>query len=79
MFRQYKSHYAWQKGGSLVYEKIKKLADEQGISIYALEKKAGLSNGTISKWRTSSPTIENLQAVASALGVSVNELVGKEG
>ena len=67
-----------QKGGELIYEKIKKLADEKGISIYALEKEAGLKNGAISKWKVSSPILKNLQAVATVLGVSVNELIDKE-
>ena len=78
MFSQQKSHYAWQKGGSLVYEKIKILADERGISIYALEKKAGLPNGTIGKWRESSPTLKSLEAVARALDVSVASLTETE-
>lgn len=59
----------------MVYDKVKKLADEQKISIYALEKKAGLQNGAIGKWRESSPTLKSLQAVADALGISVNELL----
>lgn len=59
----------------MVYEKIKKLADEKGISIYALEKKAGLENGAIGKWRKSSPTIANLQKVADALEVPIAELI----
>ena len=60
------------------YEKIKKLADERGISIYALEKKAGLQNGNIGKWRESSPTLKSLEAVANALGVSVGSLTESE-
>ena len=59
----------------MVYERIKKLADEKGISIYALEKKAGLENGAIGKWRESSPTLKNLQKVADALEVSITELI----
>lgn len=58
----------------MVYDKIKKLADEKGISIYALEKKAGLPNGSIGKWRESSPTLKSLEAVANALEVSVGSL-----
>lgn len=62
----------------MVYDKIKKLADEKGISIYALEKKAGLENGAIGKWRKSSPTISSLQKVADALEVPITKLVEKE-
>lgn len=63
----------------MVYERVKKLAEERGISIYALEKEAGLANGTISKWRTSSPTAENLRAVANVLGVAIDDLVDGTG
>ena len=62
----------------MIYERIKKLADEKGISIYALEKKAGLKNGAIGKWRKSSPTLESLEAVANALEVSVGSLIETE-
>lgn len=34
----------------MVYEKIKKLAIAKGVSIYRVERDAGLSNGAISKW-----------------------------
>ena len=61
----------------MVYERIKKLADEKGISIYALEKKAGLPNGTIGKWRDGSPTLKSLEAVANALELPLSELVDK--
>jgi len=62
----------------LVYDKVKKLADERGISIYALEKKAGLPNGAISKWKESSPTLKSLQAIAGALSMTVEELIREE-
>ena len=60
------------KGGDkLLYEKIKREADKQGISISALERKAGLGNATIKGWNKSSPSVRNLCAVAEALGVSI--------
>ncbi len=62
----------------MVYDKVKKLADKQEISIYALERKAGLQNGAISKWKESSPTLKSLQAVAAALDVTLDELISEE-
>lgn len=59
----------------MVYDKIKKLCDEKKISVSALEKTAGLGNGTIGGWRTSSPTVDKLQAVAKVLGVKVSKLL----
>jgi transcriptional regulator with XRE-family HTH domain len=59
----------------MLYERIKKLCDEQGISIMECEKRAGLGNGVIGAWRMASPRINSVQAVAKALGVSVSDLL----
>jgi transcriptional regulator with XRE-family HTH domain len=59
----------------MVYDKIKALCEKKKISICALEKKAGLGNGTISGWKDGSPTLDKLQAVAKALNVKVSKLL----
>lgn len=59
----------------MIYDKIKEICKEKGISVASVEKKAGLSNGAISKWKNSSPTIDKLQAVAKVLEVKVNKLI----
>lgn len=41
----------------MIYEKIKRLAAEEGISIASLEKKLNIGNGTIRKWNEASPTL----------------------
>ena len=58
----------------MLYDKIKKIAQEKGISITVLEQKANLGNGTIGKWKNSNPRITNVIAVANALGVKLEEL-----
>lgn len=58
-----------------MYEKIKELAKKLNISIAAIEKKAGLSNGAIGKWETSTPTASNLKKVADVLGVPMEKLL----
>lgn len=58
-----------------IYEKIKALCDSKGISIRECEKRAGIGNGTIAGWHTSSPVIAKLQAVANVLDVSISKLV----
>lgn len=60
----------------MIYDNIKKICKEKGFSVSSVEKQAGLSTGAISKWNTSSPTIEKLQAVATVLKVNVNKLIG---
>lgn len=59
----------------MIYDKIKELCRERGTSVAAVEKEAKLSNGTIRKWNKSSPTVDNLQAVARVLKVRVEKLI----
>lgn len=59
----------------MYYDVVAKLANEKGISIKALEKEAGLGNGTISKWRFIKPNIGNLEKVARCLGVSAVDII----
>lgn len=64
-----------------MYDTIKRLAEDKGYSIAALEKAAGLSNGTIGKWRESAEgvRVSSIKALADVLEVSVDEIVnGKE-
>lgn len=59
----------------LIYDRVKEICKEKGISVCSVEKKAGLSNAVISKWNNSSPTVENLQSVARVLNVKVDQLL----
>lgn len=58
-----------------IFDNVSKKASEKGISINALEKKAGVSVGSIYKWNEVSPTIRNLSKVANVLGCSVDDLI----
>jgi transcriptional regulator with XRE-family HTH domain len=64
-----------KKGENMIYKKIKELAQKKKISISELERRAGLSNGSISKWNNVSPNINNLKAVADVLKVKVDKLL----
>lgn len=59
----------------MVYANIEKLCHENKISISRLEKEVGLANGTIGKWRTSSPTVDSVAKVARFFSVTVDELI----
>jgi len=48
------------------------------ISIAELERLASLSAGSISKWHTSTPSVDKVNAVASVLGVSLDDLCGNQ-
>lgn len=40
-----------------------------------LEKRAGLGNGIVGKWREATPNIKSLMAIAAVLKVDINELI----
>lgn len=62
----------------MIFDNIKRITDAKNISIRTLETEAGLANGTVGKWRTSNPTIDNLVAVAKVLGVALTELLKED-
>ena len=62
----------------MIFAKILQLCKEKGISVARLERETGISNGTISRWGSSSPTVEKLEKVADYFGVSVDSLLGRE-
>ena len=62
----------------MIYDKIKELCKDKGISVASVEKEAGLSNGAISKWNDVSPTVNNLRAVAKVLKVKVDKLLSEK-
>ncbi|MCJ8184773.1 helix-turn-helix domain-containing protein [Lactiplantibacillus pentosus] len=59
-----------------VFERVKKLAKKNKISLLQLNDRAGLGKNAIYKWKTQNPSTENLQKVASVLGVSTDYLLG---
>ena len=56
-------------------ERIKLLANEQGISLPVLESELGFGNSTIVKWDKSTPNAEKLNAVAKYFNVSMDYLL----
>ena len=62
----------------MIFRNIEKKCKEKGYRISYVEKKAGLGNGAIGKWKTVSPTVEKLQAVAKVLECTVDELLSEK-
>lgn len=58
-----------------IYQNVKAVARKQKITIAELEKRAGLGNGTIQRWKKFNPRIENLNKVAEALDIPVINLL----
>jgi transcriptional regulator with XRE-family HTH domain len=59
-------------------ERIKRLCEEQGMTVADLEKKIGFGSGRIGHWKDSVPKADSLLAVANALGVTVEYLLTGE-
>lgn len=66
------------KGYSSIYLKIKKISDIKHIPISYIERQCGLSNGTIGKWKTKTPTSNNIAKVAKFLNTTVDWLISSE-
>lgn len=62
-------------GTKNIFDNVSKRASDKGISINALEDKAGIARGSVYKWNTVSPTIRNISKVAEVLGCSVDDLI----
>ena len=57
---------------------IRTLANQRDMSLPQLEVKLGLGNGTISRWKTSSPNTDKLQKIADYFNVSMDYLLGRD-
>ncbi|KIH70043.1 helix-turn-helix domain-containing protein [Salinicoccus roseus] len=60
------------------FQRIRFLAEREGLSIAQLERKLNLSNGSISRWKSAAPSSKGLVAVADYFDVSVDYLLGRE-
>lgn len=59
----------------MLYDNVKEICLEKGVSVGYVEKQCGLSNGSISKWNENEPGIRKVQKVADFLGVSIEKLL----
>ncbi len=60
-----------------IYDRIERLRIEKGLTVAKLNLLAGISHSTLSSWkqRGTMPTIEVLESLGAALGVSVVTLL----
>lgn len=59
----------------MLIERIKELCVGESITFAELEKRTGISNGTIGRWKKSAPRVDLLLKVADYFGVSLDYLV----
>ena len=58
----------------MIYNRIINYCNQNSLSVSAFEKKCGLANGTVGKWKDGgNPSLETLQKIVSATGVTVAE------
>ncbi|USS91995.1 helix-turn-helix domain-containing protein [Fructobacillus americanaquae] len=62
---------------TVVFERIKRVAELRKLSIDSINDRAGLSNKAIYGWKKSTPKADNLQKVADVLNVSTDYLLGR--
>ncbi len=63
-----------------IVDRIQKLVDKKGLSIAALERNTGLSNGIIKKWRKQNPSCDKIISIANYLNAPIEYLLlGTEG
>lgn len=58
-----------------IVDRIQALVDRKGLSIAALERNTGLSNGIIKKWKKQSPSCDKIIIIANYLNTSVGYLL----
>lgn len=59
-------------------DRIRALANQRDMNLPQLEVELGLRNGTISRWRLSSPNTDKLQRIADYFNVSMDYLLGRD-
>lgn len=58
----------------LIYNKIIKYCNENSLSVSAFEKKCGLANGTVGKWKDGgNPSLETLHKIVLTTGIPIDE------
>lgn len=62
-------------GGDNLYEKIKRIAKDKGISVREVERRCGFAYGTLQRWNRISPTVANVLKVSRVLNVTMDELM----
>lgn len=63
---------------NLFYDSVKKAAEAKGVSIRKIEMDLDFSNGSISKWNKSVPSVDKLLKVADYLEIPISELISSK-
>ncbi len=68
------------EGGDQLYEKFVELLQKHGVSAYKVAKDTGLSQSTLSDWKTgrATPKVDKLLIIARYFGVSIEYFLSDE-
>lgn len=61
---------------NIIVDSIKKLCKNKNITVSQLEKEIGLSQGLVSKWMNTTPSLDKIVDIADYFHVSIDEVVG---
>lgn len=66
-----------RKSKKMIYDRVKKLCEEHGITIKELERNIGVANATIAHWKNANPdpSMSTIVKVADYFNISVDELI----
>lgn len=59
----------------MLLENVSALCKERNITFAELERKTGLGNGTVRRWKDMNPRVDLLKKVADYFGVTLDELM----
>ena len=59
-----------------LYDRIKALCAQKGISVRELEKQMGFSYGSVAKWKNHAPSFDKIVKIADFFGVPNEALTG---
>ena len=64
-----------KRGVFLIFEKVMDYCKKEGLSISSFEKKCGIGNGTVSKWKddVSKPSVATLEKIAKETKIPITE------
>lgn len=62
----------------MIGERTIEICRQMNRSVYSVEKEAGFAKGTIKRWDTHTPSIENVRRVADILECSVDDMLERE-
>ena len=58
----------------MFYKKVMDYCNENNLSVMAFEKKCGLTNGTVSKWKNGgNPSVETVNKIVTATEIPIEK------